>query len=673
MQLVGLGLQLVGARLLLGHFGLSHLLLEGLGHLLGLLALLLLLNLLRRGLGVRIGLAVQLANARDQLLATGDVGEFHHHVEQVDGHLGRELAHQVHHGVEHRHALALAVVLLIDDEIGLLRRDVVQIRAVFLLLVDLDPIDLAARAGESYHLGLGVKLFSVRELQFALQLGGIAQIVEGLGSHHGTLILARENGPPAGGVGLAAEVFIGHPAHVLDHARVAVLHLHVRVGQLAIDVHFELLAFGVDDDAVRPGRFFAQLIQVLDRPILHDDLVGGEDEQRLRGAFVQVFLRVADVAHHAVGRVVPGTAIAPDRGKRKAVVPVRTFHVLQQDLVREDRAAHLHQDRVVQLARAPLHCGDMLRAFRIVGLAVVDVPVQDLGLDRVAVPRLVEPNPLAPVVDLARRRQEGAPAQYLPRLQLHRQLRAEVELLVVVIADQVRGYGGAANLVLPVGEHGDADVQVHPLLPEDIAGVRQVTFQRVAVVPDIAPRLVAAIQRIVGRVASNTIFEPAQAGHHRILESTRPGKAGLVDVADVLQHLRLDVRQVVAGLAAGEDMEVDARALFRAQDPVAGRLDLVVDQGRLPALLQFEGILVGILDAVVEILIDRLLVAIDGLLLALLVEPVEQPAVQVHVVLRVQRVPCIVGRRLRERTDGVVRGPAGDVLYSSHQCSTTFM
>ncbi|URI08932.1 hypothetical protein MW290_25525 [Aquincola tertiaricarbonis] len=304
----GLGLGLVALGGQLGQLGQRHLPLQFLRLGLPLGVLLVGRDFLgRRGLG-RVALAVHLPHAGDELFLVGHVQQVDVEVQQLHHHLRRELAHLGQHVRQllGRGLLqAGPVVLLADDEVGLPGGDVVDDLAGRLVqLVDLHPFHRRAGAHQADDLGLGVELLDQRQLNLALQLDAQAQVVEDARGHHAALLLARDDGPAAGGVGLLAQQLALHAGHVLNEA--LVLHHQLDVAfQLGHRLfQAQVQARLLDDHTVSAGSLAAQLLQVFHRALVHHDPVVRQDVEGLAAPLVQVVLNVADAAHDAVGLAV---------------------------------------------------------------------------------------------------------------------------------------------------------------------------------------------------------------------------------------------------------------------------------------------------------------------------------------------------------------------------------
>jgi hypothetical protein len=244
-------------------------------------------------------------------------------------------------------------VLLVHDEVGLRRRDVVEIAhaavGLLLRLVDAEEVELPLRAGDPDDLRLRPELLDVRELHLALVLDGEALVVENLRRDDRALKLPGLDRLAAHRVRAPAEVVVGDAARVLDHALVALGELDVLLAHLHVVVELEARAALHRHQGIGPRGLLAHVIpgqaRPLDRVDVGDDAVRAQQEERLRGPLVQVLLDVARAPDRAVGHAVAAADVAPDRREREAVVLVRRRHLLNQVRLGHDRAAHLQRDR----------------------------------------------------------------------------------------------------------------------------------------------------------------------------------------------------------------------------------------------------------------------------------------------------------------------------------------
>ena len=200
---------------------------------------------------------------------------------------------------------------------------------------------IAPRVGDPERLPIGVELFDVDQLLFAVQPHGIAQIVEEQAGRQRALILARGDRLTRGRVGLAPQVLVGDAADLLDHLGVDLHQVDVRLRHIgAVLDHRRRPALSMDDHSVGAARLVAQFLDVIDRAFLDMDAHGGQVVQGFRGALVQVALNVPQAPDHAIRHAVTTAPIAPDRGKGESVVPIWRLPHFQQPLFGHQRDVH---------------------------------------------------------------------------------------------------------------------------------------------------------------------------------------------------------------------------------------------------------------------------------------------------------------------------------------------
>ena len=108
-----------------------------------------------------------------------------------------------------------------------------------------------------------------------------AEVVEQFRRYSVALFLSGENGLSALCVCLAAHHLVSHAASAFD-VRFVVVHQHdVFFGQLVLIADGELAALALLDDAVRSSHLFGGLVPIFHCVVVRDDLVRGQDEQRL--------------------------------------------------------------------------------------------------------------------------------------------------------------------------------------------------------------------------------------------------------------------------------------------------------------------------------------------------------------------------------------------------------
>ena len=462
---------------------------------------------------------------------------------------------------------------------------------------------------------------------------------------------------------MAPQVLVSHAADLADGQRVAVHQHHVFVCELHIAVDLQRLARVFNNHRIRAGHLLAQLLHIVHRPLVHDDLVGRQDVQRLGGTFVQVLLRIAYLAHRPVGRVVALAPEAPHGHKRYLVVVVGAGLLAEQPLIGVDGKAHLHHRAGVNLHQAEL-CGlRMLRVLRIKGPPVEPGVAAHGGYGgRHFVPALNELDPLAPLRETRRPRKRRTPAgvdmaEVLPG-RCHPLVHVP-GLIVLVVVGQAR-LNGPVNHPTALGEHGMGNVRVDILPAKEVAGIRVVTLCGVAVVEGVAPVLTPKVQGLSIPVTANAHLQPAYAALDGIGKRHRAVPGQLVGIAHILHQLGLDLGECLVVLLPRQYLVVHPGATLRADDPVNGRFDLVEHQGRLPALNERLRIFLRPLHAVVEVFIQRLLKAVAGLPVPLGVVPTGELVVQsqhglaVKGALRHAAGPCDV-RRSSAKARGVVK------------------
>jgi hypothetical protein len=195
-----------------------------------------------------------------------------------------------------------------------------------------------------------------------------------------------------------------------------------------------------------------------------------------------------------------------------------------------------------------------------------------------------------------------------------------------------------ADDVRPIGERQHRDVLVEPLLPDHVAHVAAITIEAERVVEHVAPRFVAVEHQLGGWIGPQARLEPPDADLDRVLERPRARERAAVHVVDVLEQLGLVVGLVAVLGAARVDAVVDARALLGAGEPIHARRDAVVDVGGLTALGEHLGVGVVPLQAVVEVLVERHLVARHALAIALVLQPALELLQPLHGLFGVERV-----------------------------------
>jgi len=145
----------------------------------------------------------------------------------------------------------------------------------------------------------------------------------------------------------------------------------------------------------------------------------------------------------------------------------------------------------------------------------------------------------------------------------------------------------------------------------------------------------------------------------------------LIDIADILQRLGLDLGQRNVFFAPREYLAIDPGALFSPDDPVERGLDPIENKWKLPTLQERELILVSPLQTVIEILIERHLVTAEGLGLPRLIPPILNLSQALLRLGRIKRVLRRFGRRSLALRYRIMR-PVGAVVFDwSHISSPT--
>lgn len=110
-----------------------------------------------------------------------------------------------------------------------------------------------------------------------------------------------------------------------------------------------------------------------------------------------------------------------------------------------------------------------------------------------------------------------------------------------------------------------------------------------------------------------------------------------IDVGQVLHQLRLALGRLRLSLSPRQNLEIGPGALLGAKHPIDRGGDDVVDQRDLAAIRQGLRIRLGVLDVVVEILIDGLFDAVRVLSIELAGVEREHAMVECHHLLAVER------------------------------------
>ena len=203
----------------------------------------------------------------------------------------------------------------------------------------------------------------------------------------------------------------------------------------------------------------------------------------------------------------------------------------------------------------------------------------------------------------------------------------QIPLLLLLFLPGILGHHHQMGLV--VGEHGHGDIQIHDALAEQVSIIGLVKGPGHAVINHIAPGLRTRIHHLLRRIAGCGHLEPAYASLDAILEGARTVVLLKVHVVQILQDFRLELGAAFVALFTGQHLVVDARTALGAHHPEASRLDDVVDRRGLPAADHLLDFLLGPLDAVEIVAVERLLEPVVGLAFELvLVEP-EKRLVQV--------------------------------------------
>ena len=199
------------------------------------------------------------------------------------------------------------------------------------------------------------------------------------------------------------------------------------------------------------------------------------------------------------------------------------------------------------------------------------------------------------------------------------------QLFVGEVAVGVVVFHRLHDQVTAILEHQGGNVFIDPAPAEHIAGIRQAHVVAARRVPQhIAPVLVAREYALLGGVITGAGINPADAGLDAILECLRAHKLRVIHVAQVLQHLGLDVRGLNIVLGARHHAPINPAAALGADQPVSHRGDLVVDQRQLAACDQVLRVLFVPLNVVVEVAIGRHLQAVFCLAVALHHPPAQQ-------------------------------------------------
>ncbi len=412
--------------------------------------------------------------------------------------------------------------------------------------------------------------------------------------------------------GVAAQRVHGGAHAVADGGAVGLRQLQVPLRHLGFAVGLDLLqaTLGQQDKTIGRLELVARLVGghhlVVKRIGLGNRLVGREDEQGLAVALVQRVLRAAHGADGAVGRVVLLAAVAPVRNERELVVVVGAGRVGDQILLGQDGAAHLHAHTVDGSTALPGRLGGGL------GVPALD---QQHALAQVAAP--------------------GVGVVHGPLARHGRDLRFHFLNALVVpplhVVSVIAGDGRLAQLLFFLGEVGDGQIEVDRAEAEQVAAVAQVLLCAQAVVQHVSPRLGALVDRLVLGVGGDSDFDPAQTGLEGVVGRVGLLKARTVGVVDVLQQLglALGVGLGLFAVLARLHVEVLAGAALDADQPVHGGLDLVVDNGVLPAGAHLGGFFVGPLLAVVVVLVHGHLEAVGLLAAYFCLKPTEQAGVLV--------------------------------------------
>ena len=183
---------------------------------------------------------------------------------------------------------------------------------------------------------------------------------------------------------------------------------------------------------------------------------------------------------------------------------------------------------------------------------------------------------------------------------------------------------GPANHVSAVGEHHHGYILVNPAPAEDVAGVAQVVLVSGGVPEDIAPILIAVIENVLGRVITNPVIDPANTDFDGISEGAGAVELHAVDVGNVLQDLGLNVRHLHVVFSARHDTPVNPSPALGADDPVNHWCDFVEHKRHLATVTQHLCVFWIPLEVVVVIRVHCHIEAIRGLLVLLVVVPLQQ-------------------------------------------------
>jgi hypothetical protein len=455
---------------------------------------------------------------------------------------------------------------------------------------------------------------------------------------------------PDARVGVAPHVLVGHAGDVLDQLRVTVGEHQVLFAQLVLALDLHVRARLLLDQRVRSRDFSAEALEILrvDRALVHDHAVRRQDEQGLARALVEVLLCIAHVADDSVRHPVTCTAVAPQRREREAVVPIRRVAPPQRVALGHQHQAHLQVRRVHERHGALAECVPVQRVSLIEQLAIERaVAAHHLALRGHAVPCLDHLH--APAAAHRRRRghRNGAvPAEAADVLQFRVRARAEVPNVLVLLGHFIGIHRSRAKDVRACREQVASDVQIQPPPAVLVARILDVQAPREPIVQHVSPTLLARIDQFFAGIGRDPFLQPRQACGNLLLERGAALERQVVDVADVLEQLRLDLGADLIGLLARQDLVVEARALFGAQQPVHGGLDLVEHERRLPAGHELLRVFLRPLQAVVEVFVDGHLVAVDRLDIALIAIPRHEAAVPLA---RQSRIELALGLRLRGR------------------------